>query len=660
MASFSDVTERKQAENALRESEMRYRSLFENMLSGSAYCKILFDDGSPRDFIYLEVNSAFEKLTGLKNVVGRKVSDVIPGIHKSNPELLQFYGRVALTGKPERFEMYVEPLAIWFSVSVYSPEKEYFVAVFDNITERKHANDELRRYSEEIRDLYDNAPCGYHSLAADGTFMRINDTELNWLGYTSDDLVGKKNFGDLMTLESREVFKINYPILKERGWIKDVEYQLIRRDGTILPVILNATAIKDSEGNFLMSRASLFDNTERKQTEVTRKGLEERLQRAEKMESLGMLAGGVAHDLNNALGILIGYSELIDEEIDKSSPIRPHIKYIRQGGERAATIVQDLLTLARRGVQTREIIKLNTVITDAVKSPEFEKILSYHPGVRIKINLDAGLLNIKGSSVHLRKTLMNLISNAAEAMKAGGLLTVVTCNEYVDRPVRGYDAFREGDYVVLTVSDTGEGVSASDMKRIFEPFYSKKSMGRSGTGLGLAVVWGTVKDHSGYINVDSEEGKGTTFTLYFPVTREDISGDQTPISVSEYLGNREIILIVDDLEGQRELANRMLKRLNYEVVVVSGGEEAVKYLEKSKADLVILDMIMDPGMDGLDTYKKILEIHPRQKAIIVSGFAETERVRQAQELGAGAYVKKPYVLEQLGLAVRRELENLSK
>ena len=655
MASFSDVTERKQAENALRESEMRYRSLFENMLSGSAYCKILFDDGSPRDFIYLEVNSAFEKLTGLKNVVGRKVSDVIPGIHKSNPELLQFYGRVALTGKPERFEMYVEPLAIWFSVSVYSPEKEYFVAVFDNITERKQAHDELRRYSEEIRDLYDNAPCGYHSLDAYGTFIRINDTELNWLGSTRDDLVGKKKFSDFMTPESREVFKRNYPLFKEKGWIKDVEYQLTRRDGTLLPVILNATAIKDSEGNFIQSRASLFDNTERRKIEEERKGLEERLQRSEKMESLGMLAGGVAHDLNNVLGILIGYSELIAEEIDESSSIRPHIKYIQQGGERAAAIVQDLLTLARRGVQTKEVVNLNAIITDAEESPELEKILSFHPGVRIKTKFDADPLYIEGSPVHLSKTLMNLISNAAEAMKAGGLLTLATCNGYLDRPVHGYGTVREGDYAILTVSDTGEGISASAMKRIFEPFYTKKVMGRSGTGLGLAVVWGTVRDHNGYINVESKEGKGTTFTLYIPATREDISGEQKPISVHEYIGNGETVLIVDNEEGQRELAYRMLKKLNYEAMTVSSGEEAVEYLRKNKVDLVVLDMIMDPGMDGLDTYKKILEIYPKQKSIIVSGFSESDRVRQAQELGAGAYVRKPYLQERLGTAVKKEL-----
>jgi CheY-like chemotaxis protein len=181
-------------------------------------------------------------------------------------------------------------------------------------------------------------------------------------------------------------------------------------------------------------------------------------------------------------------------------------------------------------------------------------------------------------------------------------------------------------------------------------------MGRSGTGLGLAVVWGTVKDHNGYINVESEEGKGTTFTLFFPVTREETIKEMLSASITEYMGKDEAILIVDDIKGQRELASRMLTKLNYRASAVASGEEAVEYLRTHKADLVILDMIMDPGMDGLDTYRNILETRPEQKAIIVSGFSESDRVREAQKLGAGAYVRKPYVLERLGMAIRKEIE----
>jgi CheY-like chemotaxis protein len=316
------------------------------------------------------------------------------------------------------------------------------------------------------------------------------------------------------------------------------------------------------------------------------------------------------------------------------------------------------LTLARRGVPSRKVLNLNAVVEEFQASPEFVTLCSYHPEVRVETELEPDLLNVSGSVVHLGKSLMNLVSNASEAMREGGTLTVKTANCYLDKPISGYDEVRQGDYVVLSISDTGEGIPASDLKRIFEPFYTKKVMGRSGTGLGLAVVWGTVKDHMGYINVESIEGKGTTFTLYFPVTREEISSEKISVSASEYMGKGESILVVDDVREQRDLATAMLTKLNYSTLSLPSGEEAVEYLKHNAVDLVVLDMIMDPGMDGLDTYAHIAEIHPGQKAIIVSGFSETDRVALAQSLGAGAYVKKPYVLEKLGLAVRRELDKV--
>ena len=240
-------------------------------------------------------------------------------------------------------------------------------------------------------------------------------------------------------------------------------------------------------------------------------------------------------------------------------------------------------------------------------------------------------------------------------MPDGGTVTIATQSRYLDTPVQGYDHIREGDYALLVVSDTGEGIPAADISRIFEPFYTKKVMGRSGTGLGLAVVWGTVKDHCGYIDVQSEPRKGSTFTLYFPVTSQERLPDRTATPLTEYLGHGESLHVVDDVEGQRELAVRMLTRLNYRVTSSASGEAAVEYLKTHQVDLVVLDMIMEPGMDGLDTYSRMIGVRPGLKAIIVSGFSETERVARAQALGAGGYVRKPYLLEKLGLAAKREL-----
>jgi CheY-like chemotaxis protein len=255
---------------------------------------------------------------------------------------------------------------------------------------------------------------------------------------------------------------------------------------------------------------------------------------------------------------------------------------------------------------------------------------------------------------------MNLISNAAEAMVEGGTLSLSTENKYIDQPISGYDDVNEGDYVVLTVSDSGVGIAAEEINRIFEPFYTKKVMGRSGTGLGMAVVWGTVKDHKGYIHVDSELEKGTTFKLYFPITRNEKAENQNSRDLADCIGNGESILVVDDVREQREIASKILSQLGYSVELASSGEEAVKFMRNETVDLLVLDMIMAPGIDGLETYERIISIHPNQSAILVSGYSETNRVKKAQQLGAGTYVKKPYTIEKIGKAVKTELEKEKK
>jgi two-component system cell cycle sensor histidine kinase/response regulator CckA len=302
-----------------------------------------------------------------------------------------------------------------------------------------------------------------------------------------------------------------------------------------------------------------------------------------------------------------------------------------------------------------QVVDINGIVSNFLSTMEFGRMKDYHPGVIFRTGLEKDVLNIKGSPVHLEKTVMNLLSNAAEAISGAGEVMIRTENRYLDKAVRGYDHVNEGDYVVLSVSDTGRGIPPDDLNKIFEPFYTKKKMGRSGTGLGLTIVWGTVKDHDGYIDVKSEEGKGTAFTLYFPVTREKMVDKAKKIPVGEYMGHGESVLVVDDVEGQRMVATALLMELGYLVHAVPSGEDAVDYLRGNKADILVLDMIMDPGIDGLETYRRILEINPHQRAIIVSGFSETDRVKETQKLGAGAYVKKPYVTEKIGVAIRDEL-----
>lgn len=386
-----------------------------------------------------------------------------------------------------------------------------------------------------------------------------------------------------------------------------------------------------------------------------RKQLETRLHFAEKMEAIGTLAGGVAHDLNNILSGIISYPELILLDLDKDSPIRPKLETIHNSGKKAAAIVQDLLTLARRGVSVVSLSDINTIVKEYIGSPEYDKMISFHPGVVVKTELEDDLKKTSCSPVHLSNTIMNLVSNAAESMPEGGEILISTQNNHIDSPVKGYDDVIPGEYVTLTVSDTGIGIPEEDLNRIYEPFFTKKVMGRSGTGLGMAVVWGTVKDHNGYVVCESRENAGTSFTLYFPVAEVKEGKYEVEATEEDYSGNGERILVVDDVDDQRKIATAILERTGYSVDSVPSGEEALEYMKNNSVDLIVLDMIMDPGMDGYETYKQIIAIHPGQKAIIASGYSETEQIKKALALGVGQLITKPYAIETIRKAVKEEL-----
>ncbi|UCE33291.1 MAG: response regulator [Deltaproteobacteria bacterium] len=506
---------------------------------------------------------------------------------------------------------------------------------------------------ENYRTLFEAAPDGVEVLDVRGNVVDCNKTHQALLKRNKEKIVGNHTT-EFFSPGTRGFFEQKFQTLKDTGYVEG-EVELVSSDGSPIPVWRKEKAIYNGNGEFVGSVIYNRDISSLKQAEEQKRDLEDRLQRAQKMEAIGTLAGGVAHDLNNILGGIVGYPELLLMQLSENNPLRKPLITMQESGQKAATIVQDLLTLARRGVPTAEVVNLNDIITEYFKSPEHEKLRLYHPHIDVDISLEPNLLPILGSPVHLSKTIMNLVSNAAEAMKNGGTISVSTQNRTVQGQLKSFETIEEGEYVTLTVSDTGIGIAAADLEKIFEPFYTKKVMGRSGTGLGMAVVWGTVKDHKGYIDVESNVGKGTAFTLYLPITREKQVKDELLQSFEDYRGNGASVLVVDDVKEQRQIASGMLKQLGYSAISVSNGEEAVAYMKKESADLLILDMIMDPGIDGLETYRRILKLHPGQKAILVSGFSETKLVREAQRLGAGAYVRKPYTLDQLGLAVKTAL-----
>jgi PAS domain S-box-containing protein len=515
--------------------------------------------------------------------------------------------------------------------------------VIRDISLRLKSEKALRESRKRLNSILDSIQAGILlSNFKTHEILYANHASLRMIGLPKERVVGSLCSEYLCPEEAKAYFDNNH----EKN-IQTVECAIVKGNGQRIPVLRTARSIELDGKKYVLD--SFFDISQTKALEI-------RLQRAQKMEAIGTLAGGVAHDLNNVLSAIVSYPELLLMKIPEDSPLRKPLLTIQESGKKAADIVNDLLTLARRGAAVMEVINLNTIISDYVKTPEHEKLISYYPNIEVILDLEPGLLNAMGSTVHISKTIMNLISNAAEAIQCNGKIIISTENRYIDKPVRGYDEIKEGDYVILKVTDGGVGIRPEDVERIFEPFYTKKKMGRSGTGLGMAVVWGTVKDHEGYIEVQSEIGKGSTFTLYFPATRNKIAKDVKPLPFDEYKGEGESILVVDDIEEQRNIAECLLSELGYAVTSLSSGLEAIEYMKDHSVDMIILDMIMEPGLDGLETYREIIKFRPGQKAIIASGFSETERVKEAQVLGVGQYIKKPYTLERIGLAVKNELK----
>ncbi|MCP4686189.1 MAG: PAS domain S-box protein [bacterium] len=524
----------------------------------------------------------------------------------------------------------------------------YLGCVVNDIRERKKAEEALRASEEQYRRLVETMTEGFIVVDGRGCVTLANDRACSMFGSSREQLVGR-SVRELVDARNLGVLEehLTGPVRNDRF---SYELTWTGKDNSDLLTLVSPRPIFDKKDEYKGFFAVLTDISELKQ-------LEERVARAEKLEVLGRLAGTVAHDLNNVLSGLVTYPDLLLMQTPEDSPIRKPLETIRRSGERAAVIVEDLLTLTRRGVASKKPVDLNQIVTEHLRSPEYSRRVAGLQNLQVECNLQPDSPCLNGSAHHLTQTVSNLVSNAIDAMSDGGRLMIGTRNEFLDKPLKGYASVKEGEYAVLEVCDTGHGIPAEETKRVFEPFYTSKEMGKSGTGLGLTVVWGTVNDHKGYIGVDSEIGRGTSFRLYFPATKAPRAscaegGEEVRTGVP---GAGQSILVVDDVPSQREIASSMLAALGYRVKSADSGEDAVELVRRQPFDLILLDMIMGEGMDGLDTFRTIQQFKPDQRVIIASGYAESQRVRDALRLGAGRYIKKPYSLEAITRAIELEL-----
>ncbi|WP_457574324.1 response regulator [Desulfolithobacter sp.] len=528
-------------------------------------------------------------------------------------------------------------------------DPEQLLRIISRAIEHKKLQSDLRASERRFRQLSEATWEGIF-IYEEGCLLLANQQLCEMFGYSEQELIGEQIFNILLDRNSIRAM----PLQKTEDALGPFEAKGIKKDGTRFPVEIRVKHI-DYQGKTVQV-AAIRDISARREAEQKRLVLMEKLADAKRMESLGLMAGSVAHDLNNILAGILTYPELLLLDLDEDFKYREEIELIRDAGKRAAAVVNDLLTVARGATCKKEVHNLNVIISGYVNSPECKELTKRYPDITIETELEQNLCNTRCSPVHISKSIMNLVTNAVEAQDDNGKGTVRirTCNMQVTKPIRGYETIEPGRYVVVTVEDNGPGIKNDDIEHIFQPFYSKKVMGRSGTGLGLAVVWNTVHDHGGYVDLISTK-KGTCFALYFPATKEQFATPIKELPLQVCTGSGERILVVDDQKSQREIARRLLTRLGYKPYVVSSGEEAVEFIKRESVDLVMLDMIMGPGLNGCETYQRIVQHAPGLRAIITSGYSSPEDIEKARHLGISQFIKKPYSMHDLGQALKLEI-----
>ena len=652
-AIYRDITEQKRAAEALSYSEDRFQNIFEKGPLGIAMI-------DPK-FQFFKVNPAICQLLGFeeKELIGKTFGQV------THPDDKQESFRLSCRlrdGEIDDFSLQKRYLRkdggiIWANLKASAIRDSkgaflYSIAILEDITEQRSAADALRESEEKYKSLVEAMPNGLSISDLDENIIFVNPMACSILGYSMEELM-RMNISQFVVEE--EVSRVSRQTEKRKlGETSEWELTIRRKNGELRNIAITGAPWYDNSGIVKATIGIFSDITEFKNSEIERQELREKLVRAQRMESLGVLAGGVAHDLNNILGPLVAYPELIRMKLPSDSPVINQISKMENSAQRASEIVQDLLTMARRGRYEMAPADLNQVIDSFLNSTDFYDLKMRFPSISINVNVDQSLPAVHGSVPHLYKTIMNLVINAFDAMSHGGTLSIKTECREINKLICGYDNIEGGKYVILTVSDTGIGIDIKDFRRIFEPFYTKKVMGKSGSGLGLAIVYGVVKDHNGYIDVQSEINKGSSFIIYLPASDKCAVND-SPNKMLDIHGS-EKILVVDDVAEQRELASTILSSLGYKVDIAAHGHEAIDFLKSNKVDVLVLDMIMEPGFDGLDTYREVIKMHPCQKAIITSGFSETDRVKEAERLGVGIYIKKPYTMQKLGKAIREVMD----
>jgi len=482
-----------------------------------------------------------------------------------------------------------------------------------------------------------------------GKLIDANNQFFALVGYTKEELSVGIFFEKLLNPYSLEVVRLNI----ESSLFGRYEVSAIKKDGTVFPLEIKSKPIKYLEHSARI--CVIRDLTDRVRAEEERLELQKKLAKANKLKALGLMAGAVAHDLNNILAGIVSYPELLLLQMSSSDKLYAGVKRVQEAGKRAAAVVADLVLLARGGTLSATVEKINDILLNHLGSIEHYARLANFPGVIIQTDFQQNLHNTRCSPQHINKVFLNLIGNALEAVRENGLIRITTENCKFTHPESLRQASKAGDdFIKITVADNGPGIPQQDMDRIFDPFYTTKKMGRSGTGLGLSIVWNTIQQLNGWIEV-KDNHPGAIFEVYLRATTEKVGSNAEEEILRPVKGHGEQILLVDDEPEQIETMENLLVNLGYTTFSVASGEEGIAFLQSKEVDLVVLDMIMGAGLNGRETYEKILQIRPDQKAIILSGYSESEELLKAKALGVSFCLEKPVTMSLLSVVIRQAL-----
>ena len=523
------------------------------------------------------------------------------------------------------------------------PEK--LIIVNRDVTERKRAEETLRRLETGFRSVVEDAPYGIYRANTAGRFLQVNPALQKMLGYEStEELLGKDLPSEIFG-HSEEYQRLT-ELLTRTEEIKDLEMEWKRKDATPITVRCSGRRVNDENGALAYFEAFAEDVTEKRI-------LERQLRMAQKMEAIGRLSGGIAHDFNNLLGVIIGYSRVLKRELGANNPQAEHALEIEKAGQRAASLTKQLLAFSRQQVLSPAVLNLNTLAAD------MEKMLPQLLGEDIEVSLllDPELGNVKADQSQIEQVIMNLAVNARDAMPMGGKLKIETSNVELDQTyVRSHPGSKLGSFVLLAVTDSGTGMDPATLTHIFEPFFTTKELGK-GTGLGLATVYGIVKQSNGYIGLESIVGKGTSFQIYLPRHAGQPVIDDLKIDSPENLRGTETILLVEDSEPLRKLAKTFLESRGFRVLSAESGEDALQVAARfgGAFDLLLTDVVM-PGINGRILAENLLLRQPGMKILYMSGYTDSF-IAGHGVLDPGIHLlHKPFIEEVLIRKVREVID----